>query len=623
MQFSLFFKILDTVLQQYLTFINICFIRSHKSVKMEKKKAFYRHRQIVHPEDYEKVLRELSEEELSELSDSCESELEEEVIEEENHSSDSEQSTEETDDHMVEEGRQQTDDYHFYIGKDEETVWISEPLSSSSKTKAKNILKVLPGPKASAKITEKEIDAFYLFITDGMIDNIVENTNRYIQNSKRAEIQYSRERDCRDTTKPEIKALLGALYLIGIKKGGHTNCCELWDSDGTGMIILRALFSYKRFCFLLRALRFNDLGTQNERKQSDKLAPIRDFHQEFVNNCLAHYNVSELVTMDEMLHPFRGRCGFVQYIPNKPAKYGIKIYALCDAKTFYTLNLEIYCGKQMPGPCLKSNKPNDIVQRIVTPIEKTNRNLTTDNYYSSYPLAENLLGKGLTFLGTMKKNKKEIPPEFQANKTREVQSCLFGFQYDFCMASTVPKKTKALIFLWTMHSTNIIDQETKKSRVNLDYNATKGGVDTVDQMCSSYSTSRIMRRWPLALFYRHLDIDGINANIIFKFNNPDNKERRRIFFKHLALGLMEEHLNQRALLQTLPKDIHAFLTKYRHEEEQTKEPAKPGICYICGRHKNNRTKTVCVKCKKNVCKKHSVTDTKCVQCESELQMEVD
>lgn len=83
-----------------------------------------------------------------------------------------------------------------------------------------------------------------------MIDNIVINTNRYIE-KKRVEVQYERPRDCRDTSRAEIKALLGALYLIGVKKGGHTNCCELWDSDGTGMTILRALFSYKRFRFLL------------------------------------------------------------------------------------------------------------------------------------------------------------------------------------------------------------------------------------------------------------------------------------------------------------------------------------------------------------------------------------
>lgn len=163
----------------------------------------------------------------------------------------------------------------------------------------------------------------------------------------------------------------------------------------------------------------------------------------------------------------------------------------------------------------------------------------------------------------MKKNKREIPPEFQANKTREIKSTLSGFQYDFCLSSSAPKKNKAVIFLSSMHDTNEIDEATSKSTINLDYNATKGGVDTVDQMCASYTTSRISRRWPLALFYRHLDIAGINANIIFKYNDPDNRERRRLFLKNLALSLMETHLEERSRLRNLPKDITAFLAKYK------------------------------------------------------------
>ena len=328
-----------------------------------------------------------------------------------------------------EERRQHRGDYHFYIGKDEETIWISEP-PTSAKTKAKNIIKVLSGPKMAATDVQTEVEAFYLFITQRMIDDIVTNTNKYIH-KKRTEVNYSRDRDCKDTTNVEIKALLGALYLISIKKGGHTNCYELWNSDGTGMILLRGLFSYKRFRFLLRALRFDNLDTRNARKQIDKLAPIRDFHQEFVNNCIAHYNVTEFVTIDEMLHPFRGRCGFVQYIPDKPAKYGIKIYALCDAQTFYTLNFEVYCGKQIPGPYLKSNKPDDVVKRLVKPIEKTNRNLTTDNYYSSYPLAEYLLGKGLTFLGTMKRIREKFLLNFKQARPERSNHVFLVFKMTF------------------------------------------------------------------------------------------------------------------------------------------------------------------------------------------------
>lgn len=582
----------------------------------------FRSRRFVRPEDFEKVLMELSElsEGENEEDESDDPDMEDEMIQADNHSSDSEQSADEADADQLTVPEVAEDDYHFYIGKDGDTLWMSNPLSST-KQKAKNIMKIMPGPKMNATTAQKEVDTFHLFITDAMIDDIVTHTNRYIQ-KKRNDVNYGRDRDCRETTKVEVKALFGALYLIGIKKGSHTNCAELWNSDGTGMIILRGLFSYKRFRFLLRALRFDNLDTRNERRAMDKLAPIRDFHQNFVNNCLTHYNASEFVTIDEMLHAFRGRCGFIQYIPNKPAKYGLKIYALCDAKTFYTLNLEIYCGKQMPGPYLKSNKPDDIVKRLVEPIKGSKRNITTDNYYTSYTLAKDLLEKGLTLLGTMKKNKREIPPEFQANKTREIKSTLSGFQYDFCLSSSAPKKNKAVIFLSSMHDTNEIDEATSKSTINLDYNATKGGVDTVDQMCASYTTSRISRRWPLALFYRHLDIAGINANIIFKYNNPDNRERRRLFLKNLALSLMETHLEERSRLRNLPKDITAFLAKYKKEEEVQEAP-KPGICHICGRHKNNRSKIVCQRCRNNVCKRHSRQETTCVRCDGDQGQDMD
>ncbi|KAJ8964664.1 hypothetical protein NQ314_004719 [Rhamnusium bicolor] len=236
-----------------------------------------------------------------------------------------------------------------------------------------------------------------------MIDHIVASTNIYIENKKRTTF-YKRDRDCRLTSSTEIKALLGALYIIAVKKGNRVNVQELWAKDGTGMIRLRAAFSYTRFLFLLRVLRFDDIRTRKDREKSDKLAAIRVIYSSFVNNCISNYSLGEFIIIDEMLHPFRGRCGFVQYMPLKPAKYGIKMYALCDSRTYYTWKFEIYCGKQPDGPYQTSNKPFDIVQRLVDTLKKSNRNLTIDNYYTSYPLAEYLLQNGLTLIGT-KKNK--------------------------------------------------------------------------------------------------------------------------------------------------------------------------------------------------------------------------
>ena len=48
--------------------------------------------------------------------------------------------------------------------------------------------------------------------------------------------------------------------------------------------------------------------------------------------------------------------------------------------------------------------------------------------------------KKLTVVGTMRKNKPELPPEFTKTRGREVMSTLFGFQKDVMIASYCPKK---------------------------------------------------------------------------------------------------------------------------------------------------------------------------------------
>ena len=93
--------------------------------------------------------------------------------------------------------------------------------------------------------------------------------------------------------------------------------------------------------------------------------------------------------------------------PSKPAQYGLKIFALVDAKTAYTFNLEPYVGTQPKGPYNFNNTAKDIVLRLIQPVEGTNRNITTDNWFTSIPLMETLQKeKKLTLVGTLKKKKK-------------------------------------------------------------------------------------------------------------------------------------------------------------------------------------------------------------------------
>jgi hypothetical protein len=55
---------------------------------------------------------------------------------------------------------------------------------------------------------------------------------------------------------------------------------------------------------------------------------------------------------------------------------------------------------------------------MVEGLEKSGRNITCDNFFTSLSLGCQLLSKGFTIVGTMRKNKGEIPFEFTSVKAR-------------------------------------------------------------------------------------------------------------------------------------------------------------------------------------------------------------
>ena len=163
---------------------------------------------------------------------------------------------------------------------------------------------------------------------------------------------------------------------------------------------------------MLQYLKFDDARDRENRRKTDKLAPIRAVFDMFIHKFEGLYSIGEFPTVDEQLIPFWGRCSFGQYLPNKPAKYGIKIFALVDTIVYNTQNMEVYLGIQPDGPFRVDNSPKEVVKRIVSPILGTGRNVTADNWFMSLPLLEALLQRKLTMVETIRKNKAELPPRY-------------------------------------------------------------------------------------------------------------------------------------------------------------------------------------------------------------------
>ena len=130
-------------------------------------------------------------------------------------------------------------------------------------------------------------------------------------------------------------------------------------------------------------------------------------------------------------------------------------------------------------------------------------------------MAHCLLEDKLTYVGTVRKNKTEIPREFLPHKDRPVDSSLFGFTKKLSLVSFVPKKNKAVVLLSSMHHAKEVNDSTKKPTIIEFYNATKSGVDSLHQKTGNYTTGRKTRRWPMVLLYRLLDIAGVNSMVLF------------------------------------------------------------------------------------------------------------
>jgi len=111
--------------------------------------------------------------------------------------------------------------------------------------------------------------------------------------------------------------------------------------------------------------------------------------------------------------------------------------------------MEIYAGQQPEGPYKVDNSASAVIKRLIPPISKSGRNITCDNWYTSFPLANDLLKiHNFTMVGTVRKNKREIPPLFtQKLKERLINSSIFGFQENMTLLSYKPKQNKIVLLL--------------------------------------------------------------------------------------------------------------------------------------------------------------------------------
>ena len=245
---------------------------------------------------------------------------------------------------------------------------------------------------------------------------------------------------------------------------------------------------------------------------------------------------------------------FRVYISNKPGRYGIKILWLNESSTGFALNSIPYIGKKTLTEDKKSGVsiPEAVTVKLLKPYLQKGFNVTTDNWFTSSPLAENLMQNKTTIVGTVRANRHDIPPHAKSVRHREKKSSVYYASDNHTMLSYYDKGNKPVLLLSTMHTSAKNDDNGIPEIVSF-YNETKGGTDNMDHMIRLYRSGKVSRRWPLTFFFNMIDVALLNGCVYRSLHTQRNSKRfRRRFLLDVGYELVDPYTKMRLNSERLP-----------------------------------------------------------------------
>ncbi|XP_071578235.1 piggyBac transposable element-derived protein 4-like [Temnothorax nylanderi] len=416
--------------------------------------------------------------------------------------------------------------------------WSVTPPTEEEETEADKVPDYEPEVLSDAKNKDTPIEVWSLLFTDEMLSKIVEYTNVELS-QKRKNCKEKNLNKLSDINLEELKALIGILYFCGVQENSR-NISKLWKSSS----VFRSIMSQQRFVYLIALLQFDDKSTRRERRQSDRLAPIRDLWDLFISNCTKYYSPGKNVTIGEQLVNFYGKCPFRVKMGYK--KEGLRIVMMNDSDTYYMINAIPHVGKDDKRP--QKSMPSYYVRKLSEPIYDSHRNITCNKRFTSVPLVQSMKNKcSLSMVGTIQAKEKEIP--LKMKNFTEINDSRYLYADNVTLLSHCPKQSKINLVLSSSSLHKRGDAVVVKEQEIIEfYNSTKGGTDKFDHLCREYSTARKSDRWVVKLFYAMLDQSFINSYILHNLNKKNNtKLTNSEFLKTLAKQLYIPHIKRRLL----------------------------------------------------------------------------
>ena len=443
-----------------------------------------------------------------------------------------------------------------------------------------------------------------------------------------------------DFSVSDLRKYIGILFYMTYYNLPNTR--DYWSSkEGRSVQIIQNQMTLQRFEKIRELLHFNDKETMPNRNDPsrDRIYLVRPI-VDTLNRTFNSVPKLSRLSVDEQMCSTKIGNYMKQYLPNKPKKWGFKLFVLCDT-TGYAYKFEIYSGfTDVPH----DNEPNlqssaNIVVRLLREVPRyQNYIVYFDNFYSTIPLLVYLRTLGILAVGTIRRNRVKnckLPDE------KTMMKCERGTSQEFianicgvevCNMSWKDNRVVNLIstyvgtyppldFSIKKHEQLTVKRFDKKEKTTKqfpcpqiikDYNAHMGGVDLMDSSMGRHKIKMKSRKWTNRLFYHLLDMTCINAWILYRRIHNDKKSQsmRLIDFKLEIADVMFSFKNSRGRPSTLEKEIQTKRIKPNSHQGPPKDIRMDSMDHWPvmdnrGRCKlpncSGMTKMKCSKCQVNLC----------------------
>ena len=133
------------------------------------------------------------------------------------------------------------------------------------------------------------------------------------------------------------------------------------------------------------------------------------------------YNPHQEVAVDEAMIKFTGRSTLKQYMPLKPVKRGIKVWALADSHNGYFHKFQVYTGEEGSG---EKQLGQRVVKDLTQHLKGRNHHVFFDNFFTSEQLLSDLAEDNIFACGTARKDRRGFPPTLKNAKLKNRSACV-------------------------------------------------------------------------------------------------------------------------------------------------------------------------------------------------------